>query len=218
MAKLIGPLHSTEARGAVGGLIYNTWRGISYAKSFASPAQPRTERQLAIRAITTQVVRAWASLDDAKRNTWTAYSENHPEIDWTGVPKRITGANWYLRCNVRLLDMGKSAIDTAPTTPAPDAPTSFACTGGANQISCAWTSITGTNATVDLWLCGPHTNGKMGKIQQAKHNVYAPGETSPKIISDLTPGTYTVFARVIDETTGLASTWVSDVAEVTEAP
>ncbi len=217
MAKLIGPLHSTEARGAVGGLIYNTWRGISYAKAFASPAQPRTERQLQIRALTTQLVRSWQGLTDAQRASWTDYAEAHPDIDWTGTAKRITGANWYIRCNLRLLDMGNSAIDSAPTTPAPDAVSDLVATGGENQISITWGPITGTDKTVDIWLHGPHTAGRMGKIQFARHNVYAPAETTPIVITGLEPGAYTVFARVIDETTGLASTWQSDVATVTAA-
>lgn len=59
MAKVTLPLMSAEARGKVGGLIYNTWRGNSTVKIKKAPAQPRTARQLLIRAFATTCSRAW---------------------------------------------------------------------------------------------------------------------------------------------------------------
>jgi len=215
MAKVIGPLNSTEARGAVGALIYNTWRGIATVKKFVSPAQPRTERQLAIRAYLTQYVREWAGLTSGQRDGWNDYAADHPYIDWTGQAKRITGANFYCALSVRMEDMGLAPPDTAPVASAPNPVADLAVTGGSGQLSCAWTAYSGTDTTVDIWLYGPHSVGRLGKLTKARHNVYTPGETSPKVISGLTAGYYTIFARSVSETNGLASAWVSDTATVT---
>ena len=49
MAKVKNPLLSLEARGALNGMVYNTWRGISYVKERESaklgPIEVATERR-----------------------------------------------------------------------------------------------------------------------------------------------------------------------------
>ncbi len=215
MAKLVGPLHSAEARGRVSGLIYNTWRGISYAKAFCSPAQPGTQRQLQVRAWAVQLVRAWASLTSTQQGTWNQYAVDHPYIDWTGNPKRLTGANYYLALNLRMLDMGKTVQTSAPVTNAPDAVAAFVAADGVGQSSCSWTAFAGTDKSVDLWGYGPHSAGRIPTLQRAKHKVYVPGETSPYVLTGLGLGLWTIYARCVDEDNGLASTWVWDNATIT---
>jgi hypothetical protein len=214
MAKLLGPLHSSEARGRLGGLIFNTWRGIATVKSFTSPAQPRTERQLSIRAMHTRLIRGWGILTVSVTDAWNQYAALNPVIDWTGNPKRLTGLNWYTRLNIILLDLAKTILTLPPAGPAPDAVLGLIATGSAGSISCAFTPSTGTAITTDLWAHGPHSAGVQGKLERAKHRLYAPGETSPGVISGLAPGTYTIYARHLSETDGLSSPWVSDIATV----
>lgn len=215
MAKLIGPLHSAEARGRVSGLIYNTWRGIAYAKAFCAAAQPRSQRQLQIRAWSMEFVRTWGRLTQAQRDAWNAYAVAHPEIDWTGNPKRLTGLNWYLRCSVRLADMGAAIQPLPPITAAPGSPAAFVAADGVLQSVLTWTATGGTDMTLDAWIIGPHSAGILAKIERCKHEAYADGETGTETITGLFPGVYTIFARMIDEDNGLASTWVSDRAVIT---
>jgi len=199
----------------VSGLVYNSWRGISYAKAAASPCQPRTERQLQIRAWATMFVRGWAALSTVQKSGWTDYANAHPDIDWTGNPKRLTGLNWYLRCNTRLKDMGKTVITSAPTTSAPDAPESIVITPGAGEISVAFDAQAGTDKTIDVWDSGLRSAGATPRIQRASHAAYGPGETSPLVVTGLVPGLHTFWFRIIDEDSGLASPFVSDDATVT---
>jgi hypothetical protein len=215
MAKLMNPLMSTEARGRVGGIVYNTWRGIRYGKVKTSPAQPRTARQLVIRAFCVTVVRRWAILTGTQREGWNTYATAHPDTDWTGAPQRITGSNWFVRCSVRLLELAKTIVDTAPVAAAPANVIAFVPTGAAGQISCAWTPTAGTTTSIDLWTHGPHSAGVKSTLVRAKHRIYGPGETSPLVIPTLPAGLYTVYARNISETDGLASAWVSADATVT---
>ena len=215
MAVLHNPLISSEARGKVGGLVYNTWRGRAYAKSKTGPAQPRSERQLNIRAMSTKLIRAWQSIGATLITLWNDYAAAHPDIDWSGNAKRLSGANWYLRCNLRLSDMAKSLIDTPPAVPAPPAVTALVLTPGTGSISCAFDVSGGTSISLDIWDQGPHSPGVQPKIQRAKHKAYAPGETSPYVLSGLAPGLHTLFARHVSETTGLASPWVMASATVT---
>jgi hypothetical protein len=215
MAKVTLPLMSAEARGKVGGLIYNTWRGNSTVKIKKAPAQPRTARQLLIRAFATTCSRAWQLLTQLQRDGWTAYATAHPDVDWTNTPKRLTGANFYLRLSTRLLDLGKTVVATCPVVNAPSNVSALVATGGAGSISCAFTPFAGTDTTIDIWLQGPKSAGVLGSLIKARHKTYGPGETSPLVTSGLTPGLYQVYARAISEVNGLASAWVTTTATVT---
>lgn len=215
MAKVIGPLHSAEARGRMSGLIFNTWRGIATVKAFCSPAQPRSMSQLRIRSWTTQLVRAWGALEYAKILAWNAYAVNHPETDWTGNPKRLTGLNWYVRCNLRLLWLAETLITDPPAVPAPDPPDSFLANDGVGQTITEWTATDPGEVKIDIWFAGPTNHGVQPKIERAHHSTFELGETATVTITGLQPGYYMFFARMIDLATGLASTWVSEGATIT---
>jgi hypothetical protein len=215
MAKVIGPLNSTEARGGLGALIYNTWRGIATVKRFTSPAQPRTTRQLAVRGYLTTLSRDWAGLTQVQRDGWNAYAAAHPVSDWTGNPKRITGENMFIKCNTIRLDLGLASVDTAPATTAPAAVAGLALTPGAGQISIAFTAYGGTDTSIDVWIQPAHSLGQLPRIQKARHLAYAPGETTPYVATGLVPGNTTVYIRGVDEASGLCSLFVSDSATVT---
>lgn len=215
MAKVTMPLMSAEARGKVSGIIYNTWRGNSTVKIKKAPAQPRTARQLIIRAFATTCARAWALLTQLQRDGWTAYATAHPDVDWTNTPKRLTGLNFYLRCSTRLLDMAKAVVATAPVVTAPANVTALVATGGSGQISCAFTVYAGTDVSIDIWTHGPKSAGALGSLVKAKHRSYGPGETTPLVVTGLSPGLYQVYARAISEVNGLASAWVTTTATVT---
>lgn len=206
MAKCIAPAMSVETRGKVSGLIFNTTRGIRYIKSFTSPSQPRTARQLTIRSYAVRMSRAWQSLGAAARATWTAYANTHTETDWTNTPRRLTGANWYTRCNVRLLDMGQTETTTAPETVAPDPIQGLAVAPITEGISISFTTEANT-LSVGINLQGPVSPGQIARFPRSKHHSYAPAETSPVEITDLQAGQYHVWAQAIDESNGLTSTW-----------
>ena len=215
MAKCMNPAMSTETRGRVAGIVYNTWRGTRYIKSQTSPAQPRTKLQLQMRAWTTILVRAWQGLTDAQRTSWNDYAVAHPDVDWTNSPKRLTGMNWWTRNNIRAWLAGQQGYVSVPTVPAPDAVASFAAANGAGESVVTWVDPGGDPGHLDIWMLGPHSAGVLAKIQRAKHKAMANRATETETITGLIAGTYTFWARVIDDNTGLVSTWVSDTATVT---
>lgn len=217
MAKVIGPLHSTEARGVFGAGIFNTWRGIRTVKRMTSPAQPRTKRALQIRAYTIQLVRHWQTLAASVHAEWNHYADEHPLLDWTGVAKRITGCNWFVGLNLRLLDLGM-VLEPEPPLVAPPLPlAAYDVLGGTRLISASWTPTAGTNLSVQVMMYGPHSPGKQGKIERATLAGYVEGETPPFSVTGVLPGFYTVWSRVVSEDDGQVSTWVVDSATATAA-
>lgn len=210
MAKVLMPLLSTEARGRMGGLVYNTWHGINYVKAHTSPNQPGSAAQLAARSRVQQLSQAWKDLSDAERDSWNAYALEHLKPDFTGTPRRVTGFNWYVACSVQLLRLSKALVDTAPEVDAPDPPDGVVLADGTNKLTLDWTAEAGTDLSIELFLYGPHSAGRVGKIEQATScNIWTAETVGPVDAKDpAAAGTYSGWARIISETTGLTSTWV----------
>jgi len=215
MAKCINPLMSTEARGRSVGLVYNTWRGIRTIKVQTAPSQPRTSDQLQIRAWLVKLARQWAGLTSGARSAWTDYADTHPETDWTNKPRRLTGLNWFTRNNIHALMAGQSGLVSAPTVAAPTPVDSFEATPAAGEATITWSDPGDGDRHFDIWMDGPHSAGRAGSIQRAQHKAMANATTETETISSLQAGTYTFYGRVIDDNTGLASSWVSASCAVT---
>ena len=212
MAKTVGPLFSIESRGKMGPLVVNTSRGNKYTKSKIAPAQPRTARQVTIRALALSFVRGWAALTAGQMLAWRDYADAHKESDWTGTQRRLSGINWYVRCNTRLADALESTIDDPPEDPAPGNVTGFDAAEAAGDLTVAWTDPTAAGDYIDVWVDGPHSAGRLGSPARATHHSYLDTDTATPavLIASAQPGTYDIYARVLDASTGLVSQFVTD--------
>jgi len=217
MPKVKNPLFSQEARGGIGGLVYNTWRGINYVKTNTSPTGQGTELRLAAQAKLSAVAKEWAQLSDAERAGWNQYAIDHPVTDWTGSPKRLTGMNWYCKLSVELHRLGAASVDTAPVVAAPDPVTGFALSMSSDDIQATWTAPTAADYHLEFFIQGPHSTGLTGKLEKAAFLKFLAAETaSPVNIKEaVAVGRWTVWVRSVDEDTGLVSTWVSDYVDYT---
>jgi hypothetical protein len=127
----------------------------------------------------------------------------------------MTGADAYTRHATRLLDMSKTVPDSAPTAVAPVSLANIVATPGSGQVSIAFTAYSGTATSIDAWQYGPISAGRTPTIVQARHKVYAPGETTPLVITGLTAGIHAFFLRAVSETDGQASAFLLVTATVT---
>lgn len=217
MAKVINPLLSTEARGRFGGNVYNSWRGINYVKGHTSPSQPQTVKQLAIRSLFQAASIAWQGLSDANRATWETYADQHLLPDWTGTPKRLTGMNWYVHLWISMTRLGETPVDTAPEVPAPDPLTGFNLALSTGDITMTWTAPTTATLHLEVWTQGPHSPGQQGSLRRARFLVYQAADGTPPItiVTGAAAGRWSAWARIVDEDTGLESTWQLDTVDVT---
>lgn len=213
MAKVVGPLHSSEARGRMGGLVFNTYRGMATVKAKHAPAQPRTEKQLLIRAISVNMSRAWAT--NADQEAWNTYASTHTYVDGMGLTIRATGLNWYIALNSRLQAALIGPVETPPVVAAPAAVTGLALTPSAGSISAAWTSPVGATARIEFWLDGPRSEGRLSSIARIRLHSRTEAATSPLVIASLQPGRYTVWVRAFSETDGQVSPWIVSTTDVT---
>jgi hypothetical protein len=163
------------------------------------------------------LVRLWGTIDQADRDTWNAYAVEHTDVDWTNSPRRITGMNWFCRCNIRMLDTGQVPVHTAPIAAAPSPPELLTLTPAPTEISVAWAAGLPASQLVDLYLYGPHSPGIMPKRERAKHYAYDDADAPPKLITGLAVGTYSIWIRAVSALDGLASSWLMDTTAVPAA-
>lgn len=217
MPKVKMPLMSIEARGGLGGLVFNTWRGQNYVKTNTSPTGQGTAARLAAQAKMTAAAKLWATIGDVNRANWNQYAIDHPVTNWTGTPMRLTGMNWFIRCQVNLARIGLAAVLTVPSVAAPNPITGFEVTNPADYIQIEWITPATGNYKMDWWGVGPISKGITPKIQRASWIGYqAPTDFAGAIVvTPSEPGRYTMFGRVIDMSNGLSSTFVSGFADGT---
>lgn len=210
------PMFSAEARGAIGGLVYNTWRGINTVKINTSPTGQGTTLRLAAQALMALVAKVWATIGDANRANWNTYATDHPITDWVGSPKRLTGMNWFVKCNVQLKRVGQAIKNTIPVLAQPDAITGLTLSHIGADIVMAWTTPATGEFSIDVWLVGPLSQGITVKLEKAQWRRFAlPTDFAGVILESAAAlGRWTVFARVICANSGLVSTWQSAYCDV----
>lgn len=106
----------TQASGSVGGATYSHNRGGMYIRSRATPTNPNSPQQQAVRSAVAQLVSAWNNiLTAAQRLVWDTYAENTPILDRLGELRNVGGLGMYIRGNVPALQAGLTRIDDGPT-------------------------------------------------------------------------------------------------------
>lgn len=126
MAKFVSQIVS-EIRGSINGVTFARNRYGLYARSKASPVQPRTPAQAARRAQLTVLSQRWRTLDEAIRAEWRSFADELRRSDSLGQQYRLSGLQAYLQFNLWRALMGLTPQDNPP--PALTAPTPVSITG-----------------------------------------------------------------------------------------
>lgn len=220
MAKVSNPLHSSEARGAVGAQVYNTWRGLHIVKTRSGPTITQSADQLALRAITAQYSQRWATLTDSQRNAWSSFANSHPDTDWTGHPKRLSGFNWFIRINVRL-QLAQNDFSEYPPSwwigPRDDPPSDFdffnwhissTYESSGETISIDWDYPYHPDPpwAVECYLAGPYSVGRNPTIKQADRKLALNISDYYFCYETISPGRYHFFLRCINAH-GITDNW-----------
>lgn len=100
--------------------------------------------------------------------------------------------------------------------PAPDAPTGFAASQSGDDLLVEWDDPTADGNNIEFWVVGPLSAGRNPKIEQAKWYSSIGDNTaqSYKLLTNPATGRWTIFARIVDVTTGLVSTYASAYVDI----
>jgi hypothetical protein len=216
LAKLVNPLHSSAARGKVGGTVYNQSRGINYAKVNTAPAQPRTADQLAVRSLMTTIIREFRELTAVQQAAWATYADEHPRNDWTGQPIRLTAANAYAAVNFLARDAGGVQITAPPSAAAPSLPAALAVAINVADIEATFTGPLPAATKLDIRYLGPVSKGVQGRFERSTRLAYsAAAQVSPfELVATAPTGRHIFWIRSVNTTSGLASMWQKFTVDV----
>ena len=120
MARVQGPLFSLGASGKLGGaIVFATWKGRPYVRELVRPANPKSDKQLSVRAMMRFLSQEWAGIGSTPQLTW----EDLADADV------VSPFNAYIKKNLRrwrnFVGIGQDATpeagDAGPTNGAASA-------------------------------------------------------------------------------------------------
>lgn len=211
MAKVTAPLGSGEARGKLGGFVYNTWRGISTVRSLVTPKNEFTGPRIAMHDLLKSIAPAWAALDDHTRQLWRDFAIQHVEVDWTGNDIVLPAWNWWIRTQMlrAINELGASVFP--PTHTVTTFMTNIDFVNYDPDIDVTW-QWPGTpdphDYFVEAWLTHVHSPGRSPTLHDAHRlgHTIAAGQDYYFICPEY--GYYTAFLRPV-HFAGLAGPWQS---------
>lgn len=117
MAIIRGAYGGGQIKGSIAGTTFQQGPYGTVARNRTVPVNPSSARQVVARAAMTQVSAAWSLLPLADRLAWADYASQTPVLNAFGDQINITGRAMFIRTNQWLLNLGRSVIATAPSTP-----------------------------------------------------------------------------------------------------
>jgi len=106
----------SKVSGSIGGITFSHNKGGPYFRSRATPTDPNSPQQQAVRAIVGQLSNHWINtLTAAQRESWATYAANVTVLDPFGDPRYIPPLSHFVRSNTPRLQAGRARVDDAPT-------------------------------------------------------------------------------------------------------
>ncbi len=134
MALTKGPLFSLEASGTIGSaIVFSRWKGRSYARRHAIPANPKSVGQISVRAAMKFLSQRWVDISTADQTTW------EERADAANVSPFNAFCSYNLFSHRNFLGLTE-AFPPALVSTAPGIPT-LVLTGGVRSIQIEITSI-----------------------------------------------------------------------------
>ncbi len=216
LAKLTAPCYSAEAHGTVGAVVYRNWRGAAIASVKAAPHSSHTGPISDRLQHLVDGARSWRGFSIRQRWWWSMYAQAHRSHCLSAVSKQASGFNWFCSCFVHLRLVGHP-----PRIPPPDRP----CLAALSEITPAqngteihleyeYSTLPDPGIlSIEVYRAGPFTRGRNARRKDALRTVHGLVDTDIDVPTIGTPGSYTLFARLVDRQ-GLVSPWLRNTIDM----
>lgn len=135
----------TGIRGTIAGITYSANKSSLYAKGWSQPPRPLRAQTSQQQAWLSVLPQRWRDRTQAQRDDWDTYAADAAQelTNSLGEPYYASGFNWFCAINLWVLRLGHTYRNTAPTNPAPAAPTAtviLEATGAASESRLTYAS------------------------------------------------------------------------------
>jgi len=104
-----------DLRGSIAGQVHSRNTFGNYVRQKVSPVQPRTQRQLEVRALFAELSRRFSNfLTDSQQEAWRQAAASTPVRDVFGDSITLTGINLYTQLNAVRMLQGLDPLDNPP--------------------------------------------------------------------------------------------------------
>lgn len=207
-----------QISGRVGGTVFAHNRGGAYMRNGSIPSIVMTQKAMLYKGYLAAASQLYANATDDEAAAWREYAANHPVTNRLGRSHNLTGGNWFVACNSRLIAAGVTPITLPPNAPAPTGSqiASAAVAAGAGSATITL-SVNPTGENKHAWIraarvqSGRITNvrNKFTEILITGANEASPIDIATELKAELgsfqAGDWYHFEVRLLDDTTGLIS-------------
>lgn len=108
------PVYS-QASGSIAGITYSRNRGGMYTRARATPTDPSTAPQQAVRTLMGELSNDWINLlTQEQRDSWETYAANVTVVNALGASIMLSGQQHFIRSNLPRRQHGLAQVNAAP--------------------------------------------------------------------------------------------------------
>jgi hypothetical protein len=152
-----------EMRGKAGSDVFSKNHFGGFIRKRVKGTNPRTVKQINVRAFMTDISKAWKTLDDTDRIAWNNYASGRQLKNRLGSNITLTGESTYIKLNRNLQTVGATLIDTPPSANATP-PELLAALGvaivSATSITVSCTTAPSAHNFVEIYASKPLSQGR----------------------------------------------------------
>lgn len=191
----------TDGRGKIGGNVATKNAYASFARRKVSPINRSTTRQTAIRTTFAFYSSRWsATLTEAQRGAWIAFSAQHLFSMTFGEKRSLKGKEMYIKINQALSNAGLGTIDDPPTSTATgDLGTlslvANSAGAGTLQVTTNESNVE-AGAQINVWATNVVSNGRNAVSNQIRYIGTVAAGASPYDIKSLWTAKWGAFPTV----------------------
>lgn len=128
-----------QMSGSIAGNTFARNRYGNYVRARTKPINPKTAKQILVRAIVAELSARWSqTLDNAQRTAWNLYASSVAMKNKLGEVVYLSGYNHYIRSNSWFLRMSRTLVDDGPVVfelPAQDPTMSISISEATQQVT-----------------------------------------------------------------------------------
>lgn len=188
MAKIQFAAWVDEVAGKVGGAVMARGKSSQIIRKLVKGKNPNTQDQIEVRGRMRFLSKKWRTLSEGQRIIWgqTASDPSWRREDSLGQQFQLSGFNFYMAVNLRLMLIGASVIDNAPEHASFDAVTVLTCTATETgpTFDFTYTGTLGGSKGILVTADRPFSKGIMSYYQGRFKYITYTQESSPVSIAD----------------------------------